>query len=345
MRHRALAPQRALCTRQLSVLSFLSTASSRTKPPRERLPQPPPLPSPSTIRVSPQCELQVVDLRPRDRSVSVSKTFVLLHGAPGTYNDYRYLVPSLRREAPDARIVALNQPGFGGASVKTPELAQIATSTESARLTLQAIKTLCAEEADDGVFLVGHSFGGHAAMEVASLGLDDQLKVNGIVLLASAGTRPHRVLRPRASALAVEIFATYSRVSRELLAAFVKLLYTSVLGFNADFPASHYVAGVIRAGSTDFSRVERNVERLRAAEIPTLSAWSVDDEFMEDAVPTALAESLRSSRRLAFSGAGHNLQKTRAPVLAAEIAAWANAILLGPNDKSHCGSSPVQRLP
>ncbi|KAJ0407218.1 hypothetical protein P43SY_007993 [Pythium insidiosum] len=341
-RCRAYAPHRAaLSTRRSSVLSFLSAAASR-----ERLTPPPPLPPPSTLRVAADCELQYVDLRPSSRG-PLSKTFVLLHGAPGTYNDYRYLIPSLQREAPDARIISLNQPGFGDATVETHRLVHIANTSASTHLTLQALQTLCAEEPSGGVFLVGHSFGGHAAMDIAAVGLDGRLKVDGIVLLASAGTRPHRVLRPRASALAVQLLSSSARprVSQELLASLVKFVYTSVLGFKADFPASHYVAGVIRAGTTDFSRVKRSVELLHAAAMPTLSAWSADDEFMEDAVPTALAERLGSSRRLAFSSAGHNLQKTRAAILAAEIALWADAILLDPKETPPKGAVSVHRLP
>jgi pimeloyl-ACP methyl ester carboxylesterase len=49
--------------------------------------------------------------------------------------------------------------------------------------------------------------------------------------------------------------------------------------------------------------------------------WSRDDRLLEPAIPEELARSVEGARTLVFDEAGHNLQKTRAPEVAAAIRA------------------------
>jgi pimeloyl-ACP methyl ester carboxylesterase len=48
-------------------------------------------------------------------------------------------------------------------------------------------------------------------------------------------------------------------------------------------------------------------------------AWSRDDHVLEPSISEELARRMPGSRRLVFEEGGHNLQKTRAPEVAAAI--------------------------
>lgn len=49
----------------------------------------------------------------------------------------------------------------------------------------------------DNVFVLGHSFGGHAAVHFTGINADEQqIGIKGLVLLAGAGHRPHHALNP-----------------------------------------------------------------------------------------------------------------------------------------------------
>jgi len=43
---------------------------------------------------------------------------VLVHGLPGSVRDFRWLGAALRELAPEARVVRLDMPGFGGTDVR-----------------------------------------------------------------------------------------------------------------------------------------------------------------------------------------------------------------------------------
>jgi pimeloyl-ACP methyl ester carboxylesterase len=71
-------------------------------------------------------------------------------------------------------------------------------------------------------------------------------------------------------------------------------------------------------GAADFGELRRAA----GADLPpTLVAYSRDDHMLEPEIPEELVQRIRGARALAFDDAGHNLQKTRAPELAAAILA------------------------
>ncbi|TMW66799.1 hypothetical protein Poli38472_014111 [Pythium oligandrum] len=309
-----------------SLLSLLPGSTSQ-KESRERLPSPPPLPQPQRLQVHDDCVVEYVDLRARE---DTSYTLVLVHGAPGTYHDYRHLIPILQEQSPHVRLLGINLPGFGGSDVAHERYFDRISALGASQVTLDALHQLCG--VNERVFLLGHSFGGHTAINLAALNLQasdssPQVRIDGMVLLASAGARPHRVLRPRERTFTVfRLLQSRLAPVRYVLPLALKAFYTTILRFPSQFPPSHFVAGVVRAATTDFSTLQTQIAQLRAACVPTLSAWSVNDEFMEDEIPAALAAALGSSRRVVFEGAGHNLQKTRATQLAQEIIQWTDHV-------------------
>lgn len=317
---------------------------------------------------SERCSIEYIDVSPAPQANPVNSsasttphaTIVVLHGAPGTYHDYRHIIPLLQQRADASiRVIGVNLPGSGGSSVDAERYVDQISALPAATLTLRALEQLCAPH--ERVFLMGHSFGAHAVINIAALNQakdsgkpedasQSPLDVRGMVLLAPAGCRPHRVLRPKQNAAVVDLLKSSPPVFAHMLTYLIKILYTKMLGFSSDYPASHFVAGIVRAGTTDFDIITRHV-RATQSTTPAFLAWSANDEFMEDEVPTELAQLCHpGGPRIAFAVGGHNIQKTRADVLANEVAQWVRTVL-DTNSSSNAaaktkpGETPVQEYP
>lgn len=325
----------------VSLLSVIPRANP-TAPREHQAPPLSPLPAPQLLRLQREsCTIEYVDLPPvesssRNDSERPSATVVVLHGAPGTYRDFRHIIPMLQRlKEVSVRVIGVNLPGAGGSAADEKQYFDQISAVPAARLTLRALQALCAP--DESVFLMGHSFGAHSAFTIAALnqevaqsnsGADQALDVKGLVLLAPAGCRPHRVLRPKQNALVVDLLRSSNALAAHTMPLAAKFLYTKMLGFSSDFPASHYVAGIVRAGTTDFQVVADHVRATKES-TPSFLAWSTSDEYMEKAIPEELAEICHPfGPRIAFSGGGHNIQKTRADALAREVGVWIREVLL-----------------
>lgn len=341
---------------QRSFVSLLNAIPRATSAPRERRgPPPTPLPAPQQLRLPHEnCSIEYVDLPPlrtNERTSDVpSATVVVLHGAPGTYNDFRHIMPLLQQLG--LRVLGVNLPGSGGFETDEKQYFEQITAVASARLALQALQELCPP--DEKVFLLGHSFGAHAALNIAAINLEDNgaLDVNGMVLLAPAGCRPHRVLRPKANAMVVNWLRSSNALVAWTMKVAAKFIYTKLLGFPASFPASHYVTAIVRTGTTDFELIADHVHATKAS-TPSFLAWSASDEYVEKAIPEELAALCHpSGPRIAFTGGGHNIQKTRADVLAHEVGVWIRDVLLLRRDASNASvqdkgarHSAIQVLP
>ncbi|TYZ63421.1 hypothetical protein PybrP1_008370 [[Pythium] brassicae (nom. inval.)] len=331
----------------VSLLNVIPRATP-SAPREHRAPPPTPLPAPRQLRLHhDNCSIEYVDLPPirngnQDSDIPRA-TIVVLHGAPGTYHDFRHLAPLLQQLG--LRVLGVNLPGSGGSEADDKRYFEQISAVPSARLTLRALQELCTP--DEKVFLMGHSFGAHTALNIAALNLDDSgvVDVKGLVLLAPAGCRPHRVLRPKETALAVDLLRSSNAVVARAMPLAAKLLYTKMLGFSSDFPASHYVAGIVRAGTTDFQVITNHVRATKAS-TPSFLAWSTRDEYMEEAIPEELAALCHPfGPRIAFTGGGHNIQKTRADVLAREVGVWIRDVLLCRDFEDEVRSPQIQVLP
>uniref|UniRef100_K3X731 AB hydrolase-1 domain-containing protein n=1 Tax=Globisporangium ultimum (strain ATCC 200006 / CBS 805.95 / DAOM BR144) TaxID=431595 RepID=K3X731_GLOUD len=319
-----------------SFVSFIPKANPSV--PREHRPPPPPLPEPQHFHLEHEnCTIEYIDIKPVCASAAAKDevTMVLVHGAPGTYHDFRHIIPLLQQQRESStsnmRIIGINLPGFGRSTVdKTAYLDQI-SAVPAAKLTLQALQALCTPT--ENVFVMGHSFGAHAAFNLTALNQElrndnrqQQVNFKGMVLLAPAGCRPHRVLRPKENAMVIRLLRSSNPLVTSMLTQAIKFLYTRMLGFSRENPASHFVAGIVRAGTTDFRVVTDHVLATRST-IPSFIAWSSSDEYMEGEIPVELAQMCHPGPRIAFTGGGHNIQKTRADFLADQVLAWVRQVL------------------
>lgn len=95
----------------------------------------------------------VVDEGPRGASA-----LLLVHGAPGSARDFRWLTPALH----GLRVVRVELPGFGGTPLSTQPSVAV---TDRARFVLEVADALGLSTAA----LLGHSLGGVVAVAAASL--------------------------------------------------------------------------------------------------------------------------------------------------------------------------------
>ncbi|TMW66801.1 hypothetical protein Poli38472_014113 [Pythium oligandrum] len=287
------------------------------RPPR------PVLPEPKELTVGDEYNIKYIDLKPSETSSTRKPTIVFLHGAPGSYEDFKYMIPLLQDHA---RIIGLSLPGNGGSTVlakdKYYDRIQAATVGRSA---LDALTSLCTS--DEPVFVAGHSFGGHSAINVTGFNEMEgrKLNVQGLVLLSSAGLRLHRGLRK------YDVQPVWRMLSSSL--PFVesagkwvsRFLYTQMWRFPKSGSTEHYVAGIVRCATTDFAVINGHVNSVTA--IPSFMAWARDDPLIEEEIFLEVGAMCHPGPRFAFERGGHNIQKTKAAFLADALVQWTQDVL------------------
>ncbi|TYZ63410.1 hypothetical protein PybrP1_008359 [[Pythium] brassicae (nom. inval.)] len=296
---------------------------------------PPQLPEPRSLRLDGKAIIQYIDINPPDHS-SQSPTIVLIHGSPGSFNDFRHLVPLLQDAC--ARIIAITLPGFGGSEVIDPSsYYEHVVPLGGARLTLEALRRLCGDE--ESVFVVGHSFGGHTAINIVAMSEEkiqgqkheehshdqhqSKLNVRGIVLLASVGHRMPDSQWPIGSLVLGTLIRSELPVLAPIASYMARLVYTKLLKFPESAPTSHYASGMVRSAATDFEVVEDHLRRV--AHIPAFVAWAKNDMHLSAESSEKLSRACHPGPRLAFERGGHNIQKTQAATLATQISQWISA--------------------
>ena len=129
---------------------------------------------------------------------------LLLHGNPGSLQDWAPLVSRLSRAVD---IAAIDLPGFG----RSPRIGEGSAALNLDRMAEHTIAALDALGWHEPVHLVGHSHGGGIAQTVAA---QYPTRVGGLVLVATLGGRVHTSYRlmslPGAGAMARRVGALLS---------------------------------------------------------------------------------------------------------------------------------------
>lgn len=228
-----------------------------------------------------------------------------LHGLPGSVRDYRWLGAALGDRA---RLVRLDQPGFGATPLRTEPDPSL---DARARFVLDAADALGL----DRFCVLGHSMGGPLAIAVAARAPD---RVAGLACLASVGLSPHRLARRAARLPDLARVLRWPLVPRLLLprmrADFVRM----------GFPRSTTDEAILQS-TRIFSALTFDAIRIAARRVrcSTLIAWAEDDALVEPAIALALGGVLPPGPRVSFATGGHNIQKTHAQELADALVAWA----------------------
>ena len=249
----------------------------------------------------------VVDGDPRAPAVCC------VHGLPGSARDFRALAAELARRGLCA--VRVDAPGFG----RSPTGPRLLTSAGSRAALLVEVMQARGHR-HWGV--VGHSFGGTAALATAALYGD---QVGALVLVNSIGVTRHRGLSvPHELTRQARRFARLPVVGPRLVAV-VQQGYAR-LGIRSEEPvdADDVVDHTQLVGGLDFADLRSFAVRVRA---PSLVVSAADDRVVQADVSFTLAQALSSTTLTTHrhrDHGGHGLQKHDAPA----IAAWLSARLL-----------------
>ncbi|KAG2784042.1 hypothetical protein PC129_g17292 [Phytophthora cactorum] len=307
-----------------SVPSFLPQRTTLVT--REYRAPPPPLPEPKYLEIKGCCKLEYVEVRPY---AAKTATIVLVHGAPGSYRDFRYLIPLLAQQ-PGLRIIGINLPGCGDSVVEKARYVETVNALRTSEVVLEGVRQLCGtKEEQEDVFLVGHSFGAHTVMNMAALNATEtqNVAIRGMALLTPAGCVPHKSLKLGPIALMVKMLKSENTWAVSAATYITKFVYTKLLRFPSNSPAELFVSAVIRTGTTDFDLIRDHAKLLGSLQTPTLVAWAKNDEHIQPEIPEELSKLCPDGPHLEFSGGGHNLQKTRADEISTAIVKWVQEVV------------------
>ena len=261
-----------------------------------------------------------------------------LHGAPGSTFDWRYLSTPLAAAAPDARLLRIEVPGFGGSSARLSPRGSPAGADLARALARRALPAVCEAE---GLrlpspahapgrapwVLCGHSIGCEAAQLLAAELLD--LRGGGragagaglaLALVNPLGLRPHRGMRPmwavRLAAALLDLPAPLGKQWQQTL----RSLWVNVFRFPARVKTEDVAWGQRRAAAIDWPGLRANAALLRAAGVRTAVLYSANDHLVEKAVSRELCAALAAGDVSVSSDAGHWANKLQAEEVAAMVA-------------------------
>ncbi|KJH45303.1 hypothetical protein DICVIV_08650 [Dictyocaulus viviparus] len=150
-------------------------------------------------------------------------TVVAIHGAPGSYKDFKYVTPLLQEKG--IRLIGVNMPGYG-LTPGDPLLRY--DNFERNNFIHELIKRVGIVER---LVVLGHSRGTENATGVAARNVE---KLVGLVLLNPTGLTPHRVMHPRW--IIPFVLWLYSRgpTAQMILHGILKFVYNRILGLRLD---------------------------------------------------------------------------------------------------------------
>ncbi|GMF12924.1 unnamed protein product [Phytophthora lilii] len=304
-----------------SLSSVAADSAATGKPYRS---SPPQLPEPSFVNVNGKCRIEYIDVKPEDMAAA-TPTLLLIHGAPGTYRDFRHLIPLLKDRG--VRVLGVNLPGFAGPTIlDTGNYYEHISAVPSVQLTYKAMQGVLKDT--DNVFVLGHSFGGHAAVHFTGINADERrINVKGLVLLAGAGHRPHQALSPRLNDLLWRMLRSGLPLIESSSKWLVRQLYIKSFKFPDSKLPDYFTAGIARCATADFPLFAEHLEKNRS--LPSFLAWAKDDALIEEDIFLDVSAVCHPGPRLAFEQGGHNVQKTKASFLADELTSWMRDVVQG----------------
>lgn len=241
-----------------------------------------------------------------DEGPREAPALVAVHGIPGSVRDFRYLGALV---APHLRFVRLDLPGFGGS-------APVPDAVRSLPGRARAVLALCDQLGLERFALLGHSMGGGTALVTAA---SAPRRVSLLALVNSVALSLHRGLGLPPAAFALMGHALGVPGLRALLLPFVRAQYRRRRLPGAEQLSAEELRLQLQAiAAVDFRLLRRAA---RGPLPPALQAYSRDDHMIETHIAEELSRALPGARVLAFDEGGHNLQKTRAPELAAALIA------------------------
>ncbi|CAK4079610.1 unnamed protein product [Aphanomyces euteiches] len=270
-----------------------------------------------TCRLANGYDIYYVVYGPADAST----TFVMIHGAAGSHNDFKYMAPLLVDLK--VRVVAFDVPGNGNTCAEAA--GGIALSDQSIVDALKEALENIEETSSGNYFVAGQSAGGSTAIQIAA----QARGVQGLAVMNSIGLRPHRLFRPYPVFLFVTWMLRASNWTRFLasrLTHFFLVTINSVLPKKTSLDTVAYSQQ--RMGTISFERLKENVDQVKAKHMPTFVANTANDRVIEKELSRELAQAFGSTAvHMEYPSGGHMIQKTQAKALSEALVAWSESIL------------------
>ncbi|CAK4122514.1 unnamed protein product [Aphanomyces euteiches] len=260
-------------------------------------------------------------------STEPTTTLVFIHGAAGSHNVFKYMIPLLLR--PRVRVVAFDVPGNGRTSAAAAGGLALTEQTiaEALKEALEGMD----ETAKRGYFLVGQSAGGSTAMQIAA----QTNGLQGLAILNSVGLRPHRHARPFFLFVFFSWLLSVSKWTRPLALRFIRWFTVTLTAIYPKTTTNDTILySQLRVASVNFARLKTSVEQVRAKGVPTFVANTTNDPVMEKEISRELAQAFgQAVVHKEFSSGGHMIQKTQAKALSEALLQWTDSIQLQPLGK------------
>ncbi|KAF0700620.1 Aste57867_8798 [Aphanomyces stellatus] len=255
-------------------------------------------------------------------SSNAPNSFVLIPGAPGSFRDFRFLVPGLVSDS--FNVIAFDVPGCGLSSANAAG-GPFMTNASAIDALVEALDEGPLATTTDGhprrCFLVGHSFGGGSVLHIAP-----RLKhvaLGGLALLAPSGFRHHKHARPVFVTQFIYWLLTWSIVTRVLATTILRFVFVQLSGFSNRLTNDEITTSTQRVATFDFGLAKQSAEVLAAKSTPVFLAYATNDPIIEQEIGQEIATVLRPSVKLVYSTGGHHPQRTHADEIAAALAKWA----------------------
>ncbi|MFZ9887682.1 MAG: alpha/beta fold hydrolase, partial [Myxococcota bacterium] len=234
---------------------------------------------------------------------------LLVHGAPGSARDFRYLAPALVTRG--FSVVRVDMPGFGG----TPVSVWPRTDLEArAHFVLEVARRVAPRYS-----FVGHSVGGACCLVAAAMA---QGEIDALVLVNSIGVQRHRGMQVPEQVAELLRRALGVRAIGDFVVERARPLMRG-LGFHPDDTEALSVEQLTQlaaiVGGLDFLLLRRSA---RAVPCQTLVVSSEDDPLVEPRISHGLYDALRRTarpRQLHLATGGHYLQKHAAHDIALQL--------------------------
>jgi pimeloyl-ACP methyl ester carboxylesterase len=243
-----------------------------------------------------------------DTTVSYSVTgrgrpVVAVHGLPASRRDFRWLDAAF---AGRVRLVRPDLPGFGASPAGEHEY--LASADVS-----RAVVELCDALDLHDVVVLGHSFGGGIAVDVAAA----TARVSGLALVSSCGPMHHRGNFRRAYWAMLAIGDVHPTLRRLMLV--VSKPVARAVGFSKHISDDAMVRAARMASVYDPARFGAQLAQLGK---PVFVTYAEDDPAVETRVSEAVVGCVGEPTVLRFEEGGHNLQSSRATELADALVEW-----------------------
>ncbi len=240
---------------------------------------------------------QVGDTRVRYVDEGQGPAVVLLHGFASSLDNWKRVRPALRQRH---RVIALDLKGFGW-SDRPP-------GDYSPRAQAQIVRALLDQRGVDDVAVVGHSWGGSVAMQLA---LNDAKRVRRVALYDAwvfEEQLPTAFHMARAPGLGELIFGAFydERIDEKMASAFFDRRYVTEafveeVERGLERPGST-AAALAAARSQHFDQVQQRYSKM---DKPTLLMWGREDRITPLHYGERLARTLPGAKLVVYPRCGH----------------------------------------